>query len=124
MLKHIAREHGPWCIPFYEPNCWPSPSFGRYVAIDLDANNRHVIQHSRERFEQAHPGEPIPSRPPLGWGVCRQGFGLQNFPPLNEPSAKSLAKALNDSIPIGRAESNRETEERLANVTARELIPY
>lgn len=65
---------------------------GRYLVIDLDANNRAQVDEIRERF---------PDHPGFGWGVCRQGFGLQSFGDgyMSERVATARAKALNSGQP-------------------------
>lgn len=50
-----------------------------YVAIDLDANNR----------------QPAGT---FGWGICRQGSGLQDLPKLSERQAVELAGKLNGEV--------------------------
>lgn len=46
---------------------------GRFVALDLDENDLHRIEARGDGDSGAEPS-------PLGWGVCRHGFGLQNLP--------------------------------------------
>ena len=67
---------------------------GEYVALDLTENNRASIDAWCER----NPGEP---RPDFGWGVCRHGFGLQDFGDgyMPEHIAKARAIALNAGRP-------------------------
>lgn len=95
---------GPTAIP-YEPWGWsfdrqgePPASmhpqnpalYGRYIPIDLDANNRASIEAWLER----NPGK---EHVPFGWGVCRHGFGLQQFGDgyMSEEVATARAIALN-----------------------------
>ena len=61
---------------------------GEYIAIDLDENNRYALEERRKRF-------PDHEFPPLGWGVCRHGHGLQDLPALSETQARNLAAKLN-----------------------------
>lgn len=53
------------------------PKTGEYVAIDLDENN----------------GKPAGT---FGWGICRHGHGLQDFPRLSEHEARYLAAMLTE----------------------------
>ena len=89
-------EHGPSCIPHPRGGFPHLPaSYGRYLPIDLDDNNRHQIDQWCER----HPGQP---RPQLGWGVCRHGFGLQHHQgALSREQAEEWARQLNQQIRIG-----------------------
>lgn len=81
--------------------------YGRYIVIDLDENNRIAVEGFMERHPDAE-------RPHLGFGVCRHGFGLQDFGPgvMEEAMANTLAKALNDSTPIGEIETYEQTDVR------------
>jgi hypothetical protein len=94
---HVA---GPTAIP-YKPwgggdplTSWPNHPglYGRYAPIDLDENNAHQLRQARERF---------PDHPGFGWGVCRHGFGLQDFGDgyMSEEIATARAKALNEGRP-------------------------
>ena len=95
------RIHGPLCIPFKDMHGrvggWPThPGLhGRYFPLDLDENNRHSIDAYCSRF----PDRP---RPTFGWGVCRQGFGLQHHDGvMTEAEADAWAVDLNARIEIG-----------------------
>lgn len=108
---------GPTAIP-YVPWGWsertngPAPAslhpnhpglYGRYRPIDLDENNRATI----EAWKARNPDRPAPA---LGWGVCRHGFGLQDFGDgyMSREVAEARAIALN----AGRAATD------VANVAA------
>jgi hypothetical protein len=67
---------------------------GTYIAVDLDENNRHT----REQWAERHGREPRS----FGWGVCRQGYGLQDHGQdrgavLTEAQAVAWAAELNAS---------------------------
>jgi hypothetical protein len=89
-MERLPQIHGPITIPFVnmhgkEEGTPHDPGiYGRYLAIDLDQNNRTP-------------------RGVLGWGVCRQGFGLQALPRMNKAQAEAKAKELNERMPIGIA---------------------
>jgi hypothetical protein len=110
----IPRQHGPVCIPFVnmagkEEGVPTHPAmYGRYLALDLDANNRYAIELWEEQFGRPHKT--------FGWGVCRQGFGLQDLDYMDERRAREVAKALNESIPIGVVEDPRDAQVRLQSV--------
>lgn len=82
-----GNVHGPVAVP---ARSWSGHNFtpqdpglyGRYFAIDLTANNALCF-----------PGRVVD----LGWGVCRQGFGLQHFGDgyMTEAVANARADALN-----------------------------
>lgn len=96
--------HGPTVIPAIDPfdrtrEMVPHQPglYGRYLVIDLTANNRTSIDAWCDR----NPDKP---RPDFGYGVCRQGFGLQRAPKpyLTKDEAEEWAKALNSEIPKER----------------------
>jgi hypothetical protein len=107
----MLGAHGPTCVP-YVPWGWsrsePVPAsshphnagtYARYIPIDLDENNRYAIDAWCER----NPGMP---RPVIGWGVCRDGFGLQGDvgrrgQGMTEAEAERVAVELNAAIKIG-----------------------
>jgi hypothetical protein len=106
MNRRLTPMHGPTVIPcdFIPTN----PALhGRYLPIDLTANNRASIEFSAERrgitvealLEQV--GRERGTPPDFGWGVCRQGFGLQDFGDgyMNEQVATERAKTLNRGHP-------------------------
>lgn len=69
--------------------------YGRHQPIDLDENNRHIVDQWCER----HPDQP---RPVLGWGVCRHGFGLQHHRDgMTEAEADAWAVELNRELVAG-----------------------
>lgn len=115
MTFEIPRKIGPVCIPFVnmagEEKGIPNDPVmhGRYLALDLDANNRHSIEQWEKRF-------PHRKHKSFGWGVCRQGFGLQDFDWMDESRAQEVAKALNASIPIGVVEDPRDAKARVDRV--------
>jgi len=115
MTFEIQHQEGPTVIPYRsafggEGGRPQHPAdYGRYLPIDLDANNRHSIEQWRERF----PDREFKS---LGWGVCRSGFGLQNLPWMNEQTAREAAKVLNASTPIGEPPDPTEDAARTAFV--------
>jgi hypothetical protein len=82
----VAR-YRPWGIA--DGGGWPHhPGLhGRYLVIDLDVNNRY----QREQFEKRTGQAPRS----FGFGVCRQGFGLENFPTLTQAEAERVAIELN-----------------------------
>lgn len=103
MRYRMNAVHGPTCIPWRnmfggsEGHPHHPGDYGRYLPIDLDANNVHTVDEWCAR----HPGEP---RPVLGWGVCRHGFGLQHHVGvLSEAQADEWAHELNAAIVIGGA---------------------
>jgi hypothetical protein len=61
-----------------------SPLHGKYLPIDLTANNP--------------PRNPDQVATDFGWGVCRQGYGLQEFGDgyMTEKVARTRAEALNE----------------------------
>lgn len=83
---------GPTVIPFrnmsgkYEGTPHLPALHGRYLPVDLDENNR------------APAGT-------LGWGVCRQGFGLQNLPRMTREQAHDEARRLNAIVPTAEREA-------------------
>lgn len=88
-----GRHHGPTVIPFRDPfggEGYPNnpAAYGRYLVIDMTANNSAALDAWCER----NPGQP---RPDLGYGVCRHGFGLQNLGHLTEAEAIEHAERLN-----------------------------
>jgi hypothetical protein len=60
---------------------------GEYVAVDLTANNAHMYEEG--------------NAPDFGWGVCRQGHGLQAFGDGYMPKhlAEARAAVLNAGLP-------------------------
>lgn len=104
----MMGKHGPTCIPYRDmfggSGGWPHHpgDYGRYVPIDVDANNRANVDAYCER----HPERP---RPVFGWGVCRHGFGLQcdvgsyrtRSEGMTADEAERTAIELNDMIVIG-----------------------
>jgi hypothetical protein len=90
----VKQIHGPTAIPFRnmhgtEDGCPNHPGlYGRYLVIDMDENNRHA----RNAWAERNPGRTLPS---FGFGVCRHGFGLQDFPPLTRYEAERVARELN-----------------------------
>jgi hypothetical protein len=92
--------HGPTAIPYRnmsgrdEGHPHNPGLYGRYLALDLTANNRHSIDAWCKRF----PDRP---RPDLGCGVCRHGFGLQDFRDgrMSQEVAEARAIALNHGRP-------------------------
>ncbi len=90
-----GEVHGPTAIPwrnmFGEDEGQPHHPglYGRYLALDLDENNRA----SREAWEK-RTGLQAQS---FGWGVCRHGFGLQAFGDgwMSREVAEARAVALN-----------------------------
>jgi hypothetical protein len=95
-----GEVHGPTAIPWrnmfgdgagqpHQPGL-----YGRYLAIDLTANNRASVDAYCERY----PDRP---RPDLGWGVCRHGFGLQSLGDgwMCQEVAEARAIALNHGHP-------------------------
>jgi len=85
--------------------------YARYLPLDLDLNNRAAIEDARRRF----PDHEVRH---LGWGVCRQGFGLQSLPPLSEEAARKFARLLNAATPIGVVEPHGASADRLDAVKA------
>jgi hypothetical protein len=102
-FPRLPRIHGPIVRPFIDLDGRESGepthpgTYARYLPIDLDANNRHSIEEWEKRF-------PDREHVPFGWGVCRQGFGLQDLPPLSEETAREFARRLNRATPIGAIE--------------------
>lgn len=95
----IPVYHGPSCIPAHTMGGTDmhasSGHYGRYLALDLTANNVHSI----DAWCARNPGKP---RPDFGWGVCRHGFGLQDHKGiLTQAAAEEWATKLNAAIPIG-----------------------
>lgn len=89
-------KQGPTVIPWRDmagedrgvPN---NPAlYGRWLVIDLDRNN----QTARDQYHERFPDRPQPS---FGFGVCRHGFGLENFGDgyMDERVATARALALN-----------------------------
>lgn len=103
MTYIVPQYHGPICIPFknmhgrYEGHPNNPAMYGRYIVIDLTANNRP----SCDAWHERNPDEPYPD---LGFGVCRHGFGLQNLGWLTEEEAIAQAARLNENIIIGTLE--------------------
>ncbi|MBS1861902.1 MAG: hypothetical protein JSS68_09335 [Actinobacteria bacterium] len=60
---------------------------GRYVTVDLGENNRHMNDGTTD----------------FGWGVCRQGLGLQDLPRMDEAKTTAKAKEPNERTPVGPA---------------------
>jgi hypothetical protein len=76
----------------FAANPHPPIKSGTYIPIDLDENNRYALEERAKRC-------PDQEFPPLGWGVCRHGHGLQDLPPLHERQARNLAERLNGNHP-------------------------
>lgn len=88
----VGTQEGPTCIPCKGTPQHPA-NYGRYLALDLDENNRHSRGAYRERTGR----EPES----FGWGVCRHGFGLQSFGDgfMSQEIAEARAKVLNEGRP-------------------------
>ncbi len=65
-----------------------STHHGEFIAVDLTENNAHC-----------YPDKDPP--PDFGWGVCRQGYGLQEFGDgyMVERVARERARVLNEGHP-------------------------
>ena len=95
--------HGPTAIPHRnmsgrdEGHPHNPGLYGRYLALDLTANNRHSI----DAFAYLRAILTRLPRPDLGWGVCRHGFGLQDFRDghMSREVAEDRAIALNHGRP-------------------------
>lgn len=95
-----------------------SPLHGKYLVIDLTANNAH-----------SYPDRNPP--PDFGWGVCRQGYGLQEFGDgyMTKVIAEARAAVLNEGKqPATDVENNSDEELRLikakrAATTVPVLVP-
>lgn len=90
--------HGPTVLAVDRPVHNPG-LHGRFLAIDLDENNRVALEARR----QAHPEAELPA---LGWGVCRHGFGLQRLPQgISKEHAEVIACLENRRVEIGAPHS-------------------
>lgn len=103
--------HGPPAVPCFSWGDSTRPAiphnpgiYGRYIPVDMDANNRAANEQAIDRWCELHPGQPRPPMPRLGWSICRHGFGrIAEFDGLTEDEAKAKAKELNELTPVGEA---------------------